>query len=118
MSETSLHVAMGDPQTDIMTVFDILEVNGLLASDGRLSPGVRLVSMGDHFDWGPPAERARAAESGLALLDWLASHDPEQVTILVGNHDLARVGELFGMDDASFARAEAEADRGYYDGEP
>jgi hypothetical protein len=65
--------------------------------------------MGDHFDWGAPDQRAFAAASGHALLAWLASHPAEQVTILVGNHDLARIGELAPFDDATFAEARLEA---------
>lgn len=108
-----LSVAIGDPQAPLDTFFRVLEHNGLLGSDGRLRPEVGLVSMGDHFDWGKPAERARATEEGTALLSWLAAHPPDQVEIIFGNHDLVRVGELAHFTDETFAAARAEADLAY-----
>jgi hypothetical protein len=69
--------------------------------------------MGDHFDWGGASEAVQAGEDGLALLVWLASHSPDQVHLLLGNHDLARVGELAGFDDATFAAARALAAKVY-----
>ncbi|MDP2276147.1 MAG: transcriptional regulator [Archangium sp.] len=105
-----LHVAVGDPQAPLEKFFSILDLNGLLADDGRLRPEVGLVSMGDHFDWGRPDDREKATEEGTALLSWLAAHPPDQVKILVGNHDLVRVGELSGFTDATFSEARALAD--------
>ena len=105
----SLRVAMGDPQAPLPRVLEILDRHDLLGDDGRVHPRAALVSMGDHFDWGAPDERAFAAESGYALLSWLAAHPREQVTILVGNHDLARIGELAPFDDPDFAAARVEA---------
>lgn len=110
-------LAIGDPQAPLETFLRILELHGALGDDGRLHPSVALVSLGDHFDWGGVPDRDRAAADGLALLAWLAAHPPEQVTILAGNHDLARVGELHGIDDETFARAQALADRAYLDGD-
>jgi hypothetical protein len=102
--------AVGDPQAPLGAFLAILEGHGLLGDDGWLMPDVHLVSMGDHFDWGVPAEREDVARSGLGLLGWLAAHPPEQVTLILGNHDLGRVGELAGFDDDSFRAAQAEAD--------
>lgn len=115
--ERRVHVAMGDPQADVTKTLAVLEAHGLLGDGGWLREEVRLVSMGDHFDWGAVADRERATESGTLLLAWLASHPSDQVTLLLGNHDLARVGELVGHDDASFARIREEADRVYRGGE-
>lgn len=106
----SRRLAVGDPQAPLPSFLAILDSNGLLGEDGRLLPDVHLVSMGDHFDWGGPAERESVARSGLTLLAWLAAHPPEQVTLIVGNHDLSRVGELAGFDDRAFHAAQAEAD--------
>lgn len=103
-------LAIGDPQAPLDRFLGILDRHGLLASDGRLRPEVFLVSMGDHFDWGSRDDRERAAEDGLALLSWLAAHPPDQVVLLLGNHDLGRVGELARFDDRSFALARSEAD--------
>jgi hypothetical protein len=47
-------------------------------------------------------------------LRWLASHDSQQAIILLGNHDLGRVGELAHFDDDTFARAQVDADAAYH----
>jgi hypothetical protein len=108
--QRQLNVAIGDPQAPLATFLQILELNGLLGDDGRLRPEVGLVSMGDHFDWGRPTERTQAADDGLQILSWLAAHPPDQVQIIVGNHDLVRVGELHSFTDETFAEARARAD--------
>jgi hypothetical protein len=102
-------VAMGDPQAPFEKMRAILDRHGLLGKTGRLRPDVMLVSMGDHFDWGGAADRERASRDGLALFSWLAGHPPSQVVMLAGNHDLGRVGELAGFDDATFLAAHQEA---------
>ncbi len=104
-------VAMGDPQAPFEKVLAILARHHLLDPLGRLLPDVELTSMGDHFDWGGPDQRDRAAEDGLALLTWLASHPAEQVHLVLGNHNLARVGELTSFDDEHFGQALADAVR-------
>lgn len=103
------HVAIGDPQAPLETFLRILDGHGLLGDDGRLRADVHLVSMGDHFDYGKPDVRARATVEGISILSWLASHPPERVTILLGNHDLARVCELFPFSDEAFLVAHEEA---------
>ena len=110
-------VAMGDPQAPIEAVKAVLATNRVLDGD-RVARATRLVSMGDHFDWGPRDRRAEASVSGVAFLRWLASHDPNEAVILAGNHDLARVGELSSfVDDDDFAAAQALADRAYFGGD-
>ncbi|NVJ04135.1 metallophosphoesterase [Myxococcus sp. AM001] len=106
-------LVMGDPQADLDQVLAILAHHGLLTREGWLRSDVQLISVGDHFDWGKPAERAPVAASGLALVAWLAAHPANQAVMLLGNHDLGRVGELAGFSDARFAEAQAEADRIY-----
>lgn len=115
LSSSTRTLAIGDPQAPLATFLAILDAHGALDDEGWLSSSFRLVSMGDHFDWGKREERAQAADDGLAILAWLAAHPPEQVMILAGNHDLARVGELASVDDATFARAQVLADKSYYD---
>jgi hypothetical protein len=105
------NLAVGDPQAPLEAFLQILDDHGALGDGGRLRDEVHLVSVGDHFDWGPPAARAEAAQSGLLTLSWLSAHPPDQVTLLAGNHDLGRVGELATFDDETFAAAQAEADR-------
>jgi hypothetical protein len=103
-------LAIGDPQAPLERLLDILDAHDALGDDGRLAPDVHLVSIGDHFDWGGRAERETAAQSGLETLSWLAAHAPDQVTLILGNHDLGRVGEMSGFDDEAFRRAQDAAD--------
>jgi hypothetical protein len=115
------HVAIGDPQAPIETFRAVLDAHGLLEAGPtgpRVAADARLVVMGDYFDWGAPADRDRAAASGRELLEWLAAHPREQVTLLLGNHDLARIGELAHLGDDAFRRARAEADAAYLDHRP
>ena len=110
--------AIGDPQADITRFFAVLDRHGLLGADGGLRPEVQLVSVGDHFDWGPASERDQVALSGTRLVAWMASHPADQAVLLLGNHDLGRVGELADFTDARFAAAQAEADVLYRGGDP
>ncbi|HTR53759.1 MAG TPA: metallophosphoesterase [Kofleriaceae bacterium] len=95
--------AIGDPQGPFAKVLEVLDRHGLLAGD-RLAGDVVLVSIGDHFDY-DHRDPAGCAREGLALLRWLASHDYDQVKLLIGNHDAARVMELASISDADFAIA-------------
>jgi hypothetical protein len=104
-------IAVGDPQAPASKLFAILERNGVLDGDHRVREGSRLISIGDHFDYGHA--RKEAAESGLQILRWLASHDEEQVVILIGNHDAGRIMELARFDPVTFAAAQSRADRAY-----
>ncbi|MGZ3457291.1 MAG: metallophosphoesterase [Archangium sp.] len=106
-------LAIGDPQADITRFFALLDRHGLLGADGWLRPEVQLVSVGDHFDWGKAHEREEVATSAVKLVAWMAAHPADQAVLLLGNHDLGRVGELAGMTDARFATAQVEADRIY-----
>jgi hypothetical protein len=118
MAPFRVHVAMGDPQAPLATMLEVLDHVGLLSSQGTLAPWAQLVSMGDHFDWGPPSKRERATLDGLSVLSWLSSHPEEQVALLLGNHDLARVCELGAFeDDAAFLTARAEAERAFAGGQ-
>jgi hypothetical protein len=102
-------VAMGDPQAPLEKVLGLLDYNGLLGDDGALAPDVTLVSVGDHFDWGGGAEASRARRDGLALLAWLLAHPRDQALLVAGNHDIGRLGEFAGFDDATFLNAHHEA---------
>ncbi len=105
-------VAMGDPQAALEKLLAVLEHQGLLGEDGRLRDDVQLVSIGDHFDFGTRAQGTidAARVDGPAFLRWLCAHPPAQVTILVGNHDVARVMELARVSDERFAAATAVAE--------
>ena len=108
-------VAVGDPQTSADTFFSVLAAHDLLASSGWLRPEVQLVSMGDHFDF-PVKDGSDATEtqdeSGRMILSWLAAHPRGQVDILLGNHDVMRVQELFHIDDTDFGEARRRARAG------
>jgi Calcineurin-like phosphoesterase len=95
---------LGDPQAPFAAVMKLLASYDALAADGRLRPDVELISIGDHFDYDLTAPDVSRAE-GLAVLRWLAAHPPEQVRLIVGNHDAARVVELALVDDREFAEA-------------
>lgn len=112
----SWRVAIGDPQASFTRFLEVLEHHGLLARSGQLRPDVQLVSVGDHFDWGRREDREEAARGALQMLAWLASHPADQAVVLMGNHDLGRVGELADFTDESFTAAQAEADRAYVNG--
>src|SRR5262245_51476804 len=98
---------MGDPQAPFAKVLEVLLWHRALDGD-RLAKDVVLISIGDHFDY-DLRDPHNAAQEGLKLLRWLASHDREQVIILFGNHDAARVMELATIDDARFEAARALA---------
>jgi hypothetical protein len=100
--------AIGDPQTSFERFQAVLDARGLLDGD-RLRGDVGLISIGDHFDYGT-SRGDDVAAAGLQILEWLASHDDEQVVILFGNHDVSRVMELARYDDARFAVARARAE--------
>ena len=112
----SHHFAIGDPQADITRFLALLDRQGLLEAEGWLRPDVLLISVGDHFDWGKAHEREEVATSALRLLAWMAAHPADQAVLLLGNHDLGRVGELVDFTDARFAAAQVEAD-GIYRGD-
>ncbi len=97
-------VLIGDPQTTLHGFLTVLEHHGLLGDDGALRPDISLVSVGDHFDHGTP-EVSEARADGLAILRWLVAHPPDRVIVLLGNHDAARVTELYRMTDETFALA-------------
>ncbi|HEY5949035.1 MAG TPA: metallophosphoesterase [Kofleriaceae bacterium] len=94
---------MGDPQAPFAKVLEVLGWHRALDGD-RLAPDVVLVSIGDHFDYDVKNPRV-AANEGLQLLRWLASHDPEQVALLLGNHDASRVMEMALLTDEQFEAA-------------
>ncbi|MGZ5969278.1 MAG: metallophosphoesterase [Polyangiales bacterium] len=95
--------AMGDPQASLSRFFQVLDRAGLLDESGGLRHDVGLLSIGDHFDYGSDA--AEASADGSAILHWLASHPPDRVVLLAGNHDIARVTELAHETDATFTAA-------------
>jgi len=94
---------MGDPQAPFQKVLEVLEWHNALSGD-RVAPDVVLVSIGDHFDYDLKNPQPAALE-GLRLLRWLASHDPEQVVLLFGNHDASRVMEMALLTDEQFETA-------------
>nr|HEX4316328.1 hypothetical protein [Kofleriaceae bacterium] len=103
--------ALGDPQAPASRVFANLARHGLLADDGWLARDVELLSAGDHFDFDPRAHPGcDPSHDGRAVLAWLAAHSPAQVTILLGNHDVARVQEFSDATDDRVAAMRAAPD--------
>ena len=104
-------VAIGDPQAHAEKLFSVLDHHGLLGDDGRLRDDVQLVSIGDHFDFGTRAQGTidAARVDGPRFLRWLCAHPVAQTTVLIGNHDTARVMELAAVSDARFDAAAALA---------
>lgn len=94
---------MGDPQAPFAKTLEVLGAHRALAGD-RLAPDVVLVSIGDHFDY-DLNDPITAGQEGLRMLRWLASHGPEQVILVLGNHDASRVMELATISDEEFQQA-------------
>src|SRR5437899_2516166 len=107
-------LVMGDPQGPFAKLIEVLALHGALDGD-RLASDVVLVSIGDHFDY-DFRNWQTAGQEGLRFLRWLASHDPAQVKLLLGNHDASRVMELVAISDERFAAARAFAQA--LDGDP
>ena len=103
--------AIGDPQTTFEKFLGILGQHDLLDEKGSLREEVGLVSIGDHFDFQSHDKKplADTGRDGEDILRWLAGHPADQVVILLGNHDTARVMELAFESDESFAAARALA---------
>lgn len=100
-------VAIGDPQAHAHKLFAVLDHHGLLGDDGWLRDDVQLVSIGDHFDFGTRAQGTTDAArvDGPRFLRWLCAHPAPQTTVLIGNHDTARVMELASASDDRFDAA-------------
>lgn len=96
--------AVGDPQTSLERLLQVLGRFDLLTPERMLRPAAGLVSIGDYFDFGGVTAEA-AEREGRLVLGWLASHPPEQVIIIAGNHDISRVAELAFETDESFLAA-------------
>ena len=103
--------AIGDPQTTFERFLGILAGQDMLDSQRRLRPEFGLVSIGDHFDFYSHDKKSldETGRDGIEILRWLASHAPDQVVILLGNHDTSRVMELAYESDETFAAARALA---------
>ncbi|MGC6416858.1 MAG: metallophosphoesterase [Bradymonadia bacterium] len=103
-------VVVGDPQTTFQQFVDVLAQHECLNADGRIHPHIQLIAVGDYFDFGRAGvSRKQAQAHGLAILKWLADHDEAHVHILMGNHDLCRVMELYALSDEAFDEAHALA---------
>jgi hypothetical protein len=98
-------LALGDPQTTFEKILEVLRLHDAIdEASGHLRDDVGLLSIGDHFDFGPNGGPDVGRE-GERFLRWLVDHPADQTIVLLGNHDLARVQELAMETDASFAAA-------------
>ncbi len=106
-AEVSRTVAIGDLQASAQRVFELLAYHDLLDVEGRLRGDVQLLSIGDHFDYGTRQSglTGQARRDGQDVLSYLAAHHPEQVVVLLGNHDAARVMEMAYVSDERFDEA-------------
>lgn len=104
-------VAIGDLQAGAARIFEVLAYHDLLDEEGRIHGHVQLLSIGDHFDYGTRAGGllGQAKRDGHDVLAYLSAHHPEQVVILAGNHDTARVMELFAATEERIEEAAALA---------
>lgn len=100
--------AVGDPQTSFARFVAILDHHGLIGGDGWLRAEVGLVSMGDHFDYHSTEPLDVVGREGQRILAWLAAHPRDQVRLLLGNHDAARVIEFGAFTDDRFQQLAAE----------
>lgn len=106
-AEVTRTVAIGDLQASAQRIFEVLAYHDLLDEEGRLRGDVQLLSVGDHFDYGTRQSglTGQACRDGHDVLSYLAAHHPEQVVLLFGNHDAARVMELAFASDERFDEA-------------
>ena len=106
-------IVIGDPQTTHQCFLRPLQAAGLLDGSGRLRADACLLSVGDHFDFKSSAgwTVTDIGQEGIAILEWLESHPPEQVGILMGNHDACRVMELYRITDDDFTAARLLGDK-------
>lgn len=103
-AEVTRTIAIGDLQASARRIFEVLAYHDLLDEEGRIRGDVQLLSVGDHFDYGTRAggQLGQSRRDGHDVLAYLAAHHPEQVVILLGNHDAARVMELAFASDERF----------------
>ena len=94
-SQAKQCIVLGDPQASLACLFAHLEVQQALTIDGWLKPELRLICVGDYFDFAAK-DSVDAGYQGMQFLAWLAAHDPLQTTLLMGNHDAERVMSLAG----------------------
>ena len=93
-------LVIGDPQATYAQFLAVIAANG--ADEDRL------ISIGDHFDH-DLADPAGAGRESMRVLRWLIAHG---ATLMLGNHDAARVMELIGFSDAAWRDARERAARG------
>ena len=106
--KASRSVVMGDPQAPICTLLAVLDHQGFIGDDGWIHPYVQIVCVGDYCDFlaDNPFDAGR---QGAAFLAWMAAHDPKQVVLLLGNHDVERVASLGACTLVAFDEARTAA---------
>ena len=101
-------VVLGDPQAPICTLLEVFDHQGLLTKNGWLHPQVQIICVGDYCDF-PTDHSFEAGRQGAAFLAWMAAHDPKQVVLLLGNHDVERVASLGACTLVAFDEARTAA---------
>lgn len=100
-------VVLGDPQAPLRTLMAHLAAQDLLTADGWLRPDIGVLCVGDYCDY-RSEDPVTAGYDGVQFLAWLAAHDPSQVVLLLGNHDVERVAGAFaGVTLAQYREAQA-----------
>jgi hypothetical protein len=99
--------AMGDLQCEFNKLLSVLKANHCLDKTEKLAADVRLITVGDYFDYHDKESNdvQRTQRNGCQILEWLSKHSSEQVTILLGNHDICRVAELINYSEERYAKA-------------
>ena len=104
---------VGDPQTTFEQFISVLGHRGLLTESCQLRPDVGLITIGDYFDFGREGvDLEQAQREGVRILEWLLEQPGEQVVMIMGNHDVCRVMELYRLSDTDFSEARRIAETG------
>ena len=103
--------AIGDLQCEFDQFLSVLKASECLDETAQLRTDIQLITVGDYFDYHDKEsdDVQRTQHNGCQILEWLSAHSPQQITILLGNHDICRVAELINYSDERYAKARQSA---------
>lgn len=87
-----LHAAL----KDLLELLKELQRQGLLGKDGKCKPGVQIILLGDYGDRGPHSVEV------LQLIMTLRMENPDQVTLIRGNHESLWANRSYCGNDSHF----------------